>query len=181
MKDTSGRLLKGGDARKRWAEYFEGLLNVEEMREAEIGMYRDVELPEMGDVNEREITREEVERALKETKAGRAPGVDGVRAEMLKEGGVAAVEWMVRLFNLCFLLSRVPVDWLHGIIVPLYKGKGDVYECGNSRGISLLAVVGKVFGRVLINRIKDKTESVIAEIQGGFRRGKGCTDQTFVI
>ena len=100
---------------------------------------------------------------------------------MLKEGGVAAVEWMVRLFNICFLLSRVPVDWLHGIIVPLYKGKGDVYECGNSRGISLLAVAGKVFGRVLINRIKDKTESVIAEIQGGFRRGRGCTDQTFVV
>ena len=123
MKDTSGRLLKGGDARKRWAEYFEGLLNVEEMREAEIGMYGDVELPEMEDVNEREITREEVERALKETKAGRAPGVDGVRAEMLKEGGVAAVEWMVRLFNLCFLLSRVPVDWLHGIIVPEVEGK----------------------------------------------------------
>ena len=46
----------------------------------------------MGEVNEREITREEVERALKETKVGKAPGVDGVRAEMLKEGGVAAVE-----------------------------------------------------------------------------------------
>ena len=181
VKDTSGRLLKGGDARKRWAEYFEELLNVEEMREAEIGMFGDVELPEMEEVNEREITREEVERALKETKAGRAPGVDGVRAEMLKEGGVAAVEWMVRLFNLCFLLSRVPADWLCGIIVPLYKGKGDVYECGNSRGISLLVIIGKVFGRVLINRIKDKTESVIAEIQGGFRRGRGCTDQTFVV
>ena len=33
-----------------------------------------------------------------------------------------------------------------------------MYECGNSRGISLLVIVGKVFGRVLINRIKDKTE-----------------------
>ena len=104
-----------------------------------------------------------------------------MRAEMLREGGVAAVEWMVRLFNVCFLSSRVPVDWLCGIIVPLYKGKGDVYECGNSRGISLLVIIGKVFGRVLINRIKDKTESMIAEIQGGFRRGRGCTDQTFVV
>ena len=31
-------------------------------------------------------------------------------------------------------------------IVPLYKGKGDMRECSNSRGISLLSVVGKLFG-----------------------------------
>ena len=36
-------------------------------------------------------------------------------------------------------------------------------------------------GRVLINRIRDKTENVIAEVQGGFRRGRGCTDQIFIV
>ena len=34
---------------------------------------------------------------MKVTKAGKAPGVDGVRAKMLKEGGVNAVEWLVRI------------------------------------------------------------------------------------
>ena len=56
----------------------------------------------------------------------------------------------------------------HYTTVPLYKGKGDVYGCNNLRGISLLSVVGKVYGRVLINKIKDKTENVIAEV---FRKG----------
>ena len=64
-------------------------------------------------------------------------------------------------------------------MVPLYKGKGDMYEFSNFRGISLLSVVGKVYGRVLINRIRDKTENVISEVQGGFRRGRECTDQIF--
>ena len=32
-----------------------------------------------------------------------------------------------------------------------------------------------MYGRVLINRIRDKTENVIAEVRGGFRRGRGCT------
>ena len=50
----------------------------------------------------------------------------------------------------------------------------------NFRGISLLSVVGKVYGRILINRIRDKTENVIMEVQSGFRRGRGCTDQIFV-
>ena len=62
-------------------------------------------------------------------------------------------------------------------MVPLHKGKGDVHF----RSISLLSVVGKVYGRVLINRIGDKTENVIAEVQSGFRRGRGCTDQMFIV
>ena len=181
VKDVNGRMLKGNDARKRWAEYFEELLNVEEDREAVVVAVGGVQVPVMGDENERGITREEVKRALNETKAGKAPGMDGVRAEMLKEGGVTVLEWLVRVFNVCFMLSMVPVDWVIACIVPLYKSKGDMYECSNFRGISLLSVVGKVYGRILINRIRDKTENVIAEVQSGFRRGRGCIDQIFIV
>ena len=157
IKDMNGRLLKGDEARKRWADHFENLLNVVEDRRAEIIAVAGVQVPMMEVENESEITKEEVERALRETKTGKAPGVDGVTAEMLKEGGVTVVEWLVRLFSICFYLSMCPVEWVLAVIVPLYKGKGDVYECGNYRGISLLSVVGKVYGRVLINRIRDKT------------------------
>ena len=181
VKDVNGRLLRGNEARKRWAEYFEELLNVQEDREADIVAVGGVQVPVMGEENEREITIEEVKRALNETKGGKAPGMDGVRVEMLKEGGVTVLEWLVRLFNVCFMLSIVPVDWVIACMVPLYKGKGDMYECSNFRGISLLSVVGKVYDRVLINRIRDKTENVIAEVQGGFRRGRGCTDQIFTV
>ena len=169
VKDVNGRLLEemrqGKDG-----------LNVQEDREADIVAVGGVQVPVMGEKNEREITIEEVKRALNETKGGKAPGMDGVRVEMLKEGGVTVLEWLVRLFNICFMLSIVPVDWVIACMVPLYKGEGDVYECSNVRGISLLNVVGKVYGRILINRIRDKTENVIAEVQGGFRGGRGCTD-----
>ena len=109
-----------------------------------------LEVPVFGDENEREITKDEVVRALKETKGGKAAGMDGVRAEMFKKGGVSMLEWLVRLLNVCFLLSVVPVDWVCACIIPLFKGKGDIHECGNYRGISLLSVVGKVYGRILI-------------------------------
>ena len=79
------------------------------------------------------------------------------------------------------MLSVVSVDWVIACMVPLYKGKGDVHECSDFRGISLLSVVGKVYGRVLINRIGDKTENVIAKVQSGFRRGRGCTDQILIV
>ncbi len=38
------------------------------------------------------------------------------------------------------------------IIIPVHK-KGDRKECGNTRGISLLSVPGKVLTRVILNRI----------------------------
>ena len=49
------------------------------------------------------------------------------------------------------------MDWRGACIVPLYKGKVDKCECRNSRGISLLSVVGKLFGRVLIKTVRAGT------------------------
>ena len=53
----------------------------------------------MGEENEKDITVEEVKRVLNETKGGKAPGMDGVRVEMLKEGGVTVLERLGTLFN----------------------------------------------------------------------------------
>ena len=69
------------------------------------------------------------------------------------------------------------MDWLDACIVPLYKWKCDKCECSNSRGISFLSVVGKLYGRVLIKRIRDGTECAVGEEQCGFRQGRGCMDQ----
>ena len=73
----------------------------------------------------------------------------------------------------------VPLDWVIACVVPLHKGKGDMYECSNFRGISLLNVVGKVYGRILINRIRDKTVNVIVEVrEHGFIALSKDTDTT---
>ena len=55
------------------------------------------------------------------------------------------------------------MDWRGACIVLLCKGKGNKCECYNSRGISLLSVVGKLHGRVPIKRLKAGTECAIAD------------------
>ena len=82
--------------------------------------------------------------------------------ECLKKGGMPVLEWLVRLLNLRFDMGVVPMDW-RGMY--LYKGMGDKCECSNSRGISLLRVVGKLFGRVLIKRVIARTECAVGEEQ----------------
>ena len=49
------------------------------------------------------------------------------------------------------------------------------------RGICLMSVVGKVYSRVLINRVRKGTEAAISEKQCGFRKGRGRVDLIFVI
>ena len=45
----------------------------------------------------------------------------------------------------------------------------------------MLNVVGKLFGRVLIKRVRAGTECEIGKEQCVFRQGRGCTDQVFAI
>ena len=56
-------------------------MNVVEEREAEIVAVAGVQVPMMRDENENEITKEEVVRALKETKTGKAPELADATAE----------------------------------------------------------------------------------------------------
>ena len=44
-----------------------------------------------------------------------------------------------------------------------------------------MSVVGKVYGRVLIGRVKELTDGMIGEEQRGFRDCSGCVDQAFVV
>ena len=64
---------------------------------------------------------------------------------------------------------------------PAFKGKGDRCECSNSRGISLLTAVEKLYGRVLIGRVVNRTDGVLREDQCGFRSSRGCVNQLFVV
>ena len=66
-------------------------------------------------------------------------------------------------------------------VVPLYKGKGDKCECSNSRGISLLSVINKLYGRLLMKRVTVRTEFAIGEEQCEIRQDRGCMDQVFAV
>ena len=66
------------------------------------------------------------------------------------------------------------------LIIKIPK-KGDLTECRNWRGITLTSVLSKVFGRVLINRIKDGVNSKLRDEQAGFRSGRGTVEQIFIL
>ena len=74
----------------------------------------------------------------------------------------------------------MPKTWKQGLIIKIPK-KGDLTECGNWRGITLTFVPSKVFGRLLIDKIRDGVNSKLRDEQAGFRTGRGTVEQIFIL
>ena len=56
--------------------------------------------------------------------------------------------------------------------------KGDLAQCDNYRGISLLCVPSKILCRVFIDRVKSGVDEMIRQEQEGFRSGRGTSEHT---
>ena len=62
-----------------------------------------------------------------------------------------------------------------GLIIKLPK-KGDLTECSNWRGITLLNTIGKILAIIIHNRLKEELEPKMRPGQAGFRSNKACAD-----
>ena len=127
------------------------------------------------------ITEAEVEAALKATKSYKASTQgDLLVNELLRFGGSALAEALVPLFNMAFCNAAVPASWRAGEIICLHK-KGDKSDVSNYRGITLMCALGKLYARVLNNRLMEHLEPLLHEAQCGFRVHRGCMDHIYSI
>ena len=72
-----------------------------------------------------------------------------------------------------WMQETMPEGWRKSIIVPLYK-KGEIEECKNYRGITLLDVIYKIMATILKKRLDklSETRQIIGDYQCGFRKGR---------
>ena len=72
----------------------------------------------------------------------------------------------------------MPDKWMRSVLVPLYKGKRDIKECGNYRGIKLMSHTMRLWEREIEARIRKVTND---EQQFGFMPGRCTTDAIFCL
>ena len=72
--------------------------------------------------------------------------------------------------------------WVDGVVIPIHK-KGSKNTVDNYRGITLLSVLGKLFTRILNNRLNFWAGSydILIEEQAGFRSNRPTVDNLFVL
>ena len=92
-------------------------------------------------------------------------------------------EWLEDLFKTIWSSEKVPKSWKQGLIVKIPKipKKGNHIGCGTWRGITLTSLPSKVFGRVIIDRIRDGVDNKLRKEQAGFRRGRSTVEQIFIL
>ena len=77
------------------------------------------------------------------------------------------MDLLLDLVHIAWRDKRVPKDWVDAVLVPIPK-KGDLSNCDNWRGISLLDVVGKVIARILQDRLQQLAEEELPKSQCRF-------------
>ena len=181
IQNRDGMLLTDKeDILKQWTLHFSTLLN----RTSEVTDEALESIQQRPMITELDAppNAAEVDPAIKQLQTGKAPGPDGIPAEVFKLAGETLITHLTRMFQVFWANGQLPQDLRDANIIHLYKNKGDRSSCDNHRGISLLSIAGKILARIMLNRItKHILDDVVSESQCGFRKQRGTVDMVFAI
>ena len=106
------------------------------------------------DINEEDSapTVEEIKVVVQKRKNYKAPGTDNIPAELFRYGGNEVVKHLHTIMKDIWQKEKMPAEWNVSIICPVHK-KGDIMECSNYRGVSLLNTAYKILSNILFARI----------------------------
>ena len=122
-----------------------------------------------------------IEQAVASTANNKAAGLDGIPAEVYKHGGDTLVANLLDRYRRYWESGELPQHFKDALIVNIYKRKGDRQDCGNYRGISLMAIASKIFAKILLQRLLFVANYVLPEAQCGFRSSRSTIDMIFTL
>jgi len=157
---TGENLTKAAQIADRWKGYCEDLYNDEEGKGIE-QEYWEQEPPPL---------RLEVARAIRQTASRKATGLDDLirtcgfaTSDSHKTGGETVLDRMHRICVAIWETGEWPEEWTFSKFIPLPK-KGDLKKCANYRTIALFSHASKILLRIILERIRVKTKTEIADV-----------------
>ena len=133
-------------------------------------------------VLDEEIKDTEIMKQISKLKIGKSTGADNISNEMIKYGIEPILPYILKLFNEILNNEIVPNRWGLGHIVPIFKS-GAKSDPSNYRGITLSSCLGKLFNKILNERLVlflDRN-GLLCKEQIGFRQGSRTADHIFVL
>lgn len=129
------------------------------------------------------FTDEEITKSSVKLRNGKASGLDALINEFIKNSPPNMLSLITSYFNLILDTAVVPTDWTLGLMVSIYKKKGDKMDPDNYRGITLLSCMGKLFSMLLNSRLSLFLENnnLLGEEQTGFRSQYSTLDHIFTL
>ena len=125
---------------------------------------------------------DEIKKVIRNLDSNKAHGHDMLSIRMLKICDDSLCGPLELIFHSCIETGKFPSDWKKANICPVHK-KSDKQIVKNYRPISLLPICGKIFERLLYNKIFHffQENNLISPSQSGFKPGDSCTNQLLSI
>ena len=119
------------------------------------------------------IEEEEVEEAAKTCKESKS--FIGITPAIFKCFPTVWILYVTQILNIVFCSENLtfPIKWCYNKLIVLFK-KGIRWICGNYRGISIGDTIGKLYAKILGNRLKKWMN--VDSCQAGAQEKRGCTE-----
>ncbi len=123
------------------------------------------------------ITRSEVERAINRLNSGKSADEFNISSEHVKVGKSVLLPYLCDIYNEILRSRIVPDSFKCGTLTPVLKKGKDATATDSYRGITVTAILGKVFEYVLLDRLKISQSTM----QFGFTRGLSPTMASLLV
>ena len=97
--------------------------------------------------------------------------MDNIPAELVQAWGKAMIDILTAICNKIWKTGEWPTTWTQSLVITLPK-KGNLQLCQNYRTLSLISHPSKVMLKIILNRLQEQAEEIIAEEQAGIRAGR---------
>ena len=118
----------------------------------------------------------EVRWALGNITKNKASGGDGIPVELFQILKDDAVKVLHSIYKQIWKTQQWPQDWKRPVFIPIPK-KGNAKECSNYRTIKLISHASKAMLKILQAKLCQWVNQELADVQAGFRKGKGTRNQ----
>lgn len=127
------------------------------------------------------VTLDEIKIEVRNLKNRKAPGPDNVSNEHIKRLPVEMLMLLMHIFNACLAIGYFPDHWKQAVVNCILKPGKPPSLVESWRLISLISCLGKLFERIVLNRMKITIEDnqIFIPEQYGFVAGKSCTHQLY--
>ena len=125
------------------------------------------------------FTCDEIQRAVKTLKNNKSAGIDGIKAEMLKNAPELVFETISKILNETARSGEHPKEITEGVITALQKPGKPKGPIENLRPITLLSMLRKILAIRMRNRIIDRLDQEIPTSQAAYRTGRSTTEHVF--
>ena len=136
------------------------------------------QMPKFGVTSGASIMKEEIQKALKLMKDGKATGPDELPTEALKALDEHNIEIITSLCNIIYNSGMIPTEMKHSVFIILPK-KPKAMIRTEFRTISLVSHVTKLFLKIIQQRMANKIDKEVSRLQSGFRPGTGTRGGIF--